>query len=264
MLLVGTSGFKYKDWKGVFYPAGTPDGDLLPFYSTVFSAVELDFSYYRMPSARTMQALERKTPEGFLFAVKAHKSMTHEPMLPEELDKAFGEFRASLEPLDNSGKLGCVLLQFPWGFRPGLKEKEYIRYSRRKMGDVPLVVEFRNAEWLTESTFRLLRDLGVAFCAVDEPRLKGLVPPVITATSNLGYVRFHGRNAAKWWRHKTPSERYDYLYSEEELQEWVPRILSLSEKTGRTLVFFNNCHEGKAGINARRMKDMLSPWEGRD
>ncbi|MEW6080533.1 MAG: DUF72 domain-containing protein [Bacillota bacterium] len=262
MLLVGTSGFKYRDWKGVFYPPGISERNLLAFYSQVFPVVELDFSYYHMPGAKTMGALQGKTPDGFVFCVKAHRSMTHETGSASAQWEAFRAFNSAIEPMAISGKLGCVLLQFPWRFRPGHLETSYLARCRDLLGNAPAVVEFRNSQWLTEDTFRALRDLGFGFCCVDEPRLKDLVPPVVAATSAVGYVRFHGRNAAKWWKHENASERYDYLYCDEELRAWVPRLRALERKTGTTFVFFNNCHEGKASVNAIRLGEMLRGREG--
>ncbi|NLJ60750.1 MAG: DUF72 domain-containing protein, partial [Firmicutes bacterium] len=110
---------------------------------------------------------------------------------------------------------------------------------------------------ITNETFDLLRSHSLGFCAVDEPRLPGLVPPIAEATSALGYVRFHGRNAKKWWKHDTPGERYDYLYQEAELKEWIPKIRQVADKTEKTYVFFNNCHSGQAAENARMLQTML-------
>ncbi|NPV52672.1 MAG: DUF72 domain-containing protein [Firmicutes bacterium] len=255
MILIGTSGFSYKDWIGEFYPTGIKAGDMLRHYATRFPAVELDFSYYTMPSARTMASLDRKTPDGFCFCIKAHKSMTHEVDLkaPQE---AFKQFLMGIAPVIESKKIGCVLLQFPWGFKNSPENLDYIRRLPELIPEIPIVVEFRNISWLKEDIFAVLQAEGLGFCAVDEPRLRGLVPPIIKVTSRVAYIRFHGRNAEKWWKHEQPWERYNYLYSEEELKEWIPRIKHLDSLVDITFVFFNNCHKGHAVKNA----SILQAW----
>lgn len=260
---VGTSGFSFRDWVGPFYPEGIRPEDMLRYYARHFATVELDFTYYRMPTARTMAGLERKTPEGFLFCVKANRTMTHElPEDPAELRAAFAAFRAALEPMAGAGKLGCVLFQFPWRFQPTPEAEGYLEVLPELLPDAPLVVEFRQSGWVQGEalgrTVDRLRRAGLGFCAVDEPRLRGLMPPVTAATADVGYVRFHGRNAAKWWRHDDPGERYDYLYSRAELEEWVPRIRELEAQTKRLYVLFNNCHVGSAPRNARMMLELLA------
>ncbi|HHY45723.1 MAG TPA: DUF72 domain-containing protein [Firmicutes bacterium] len=256
MILIGTSGFSYKDWIGEFYPVGTKDGDMLRYYSVHFPAVELDFSYYTMPSIKTMAALDRKTPDKFLFSIKAHKSMTHE-IDPEMAKEAFNQFRAAIAPIIDARKLGCILLQFPWGFKNTPENLDYIRRLPELLPGLPAVVEFRNKSWLVEGVFAVLQREGLGFCAVDEPRLRGLIPPVVKVTSSISYVRFHGRNAEKWWKHTEPWERYDYLYSQEELNEWLPRIKHLDAIASVTFVFFNNCHAGHAVRNALMMQASL-------
>jgi uncharacterized protein YecE (DUF72 family) len=258
MILVGTAGFKYEDWRGAFYPPTLRDSDMLAFYAQEFPVLEIDYTYYKMPFARTLDAMARKTPASFEFCVKAHKTMTHE-VPPDEGSQqlVFAQFMEAVKPLEEQGKLGCVLLQFPWGFKPARESMRYIERLHELCGERPAVVEFRNSAWVKEETFGLLKKTGLGYCCVDEPKLHGLMPPVAIATSKIGYVRFHGRNAAKWWAHGTASERYDYLYSNDDLQEWLPRIVSLQDQTDKVFVLFNNCHEGKAAINARDMTSLV-------
>ncbi len=261
MILVGTSGFSYKDWVGVLYPENTKSADMLEFYARIFPSVELNFTYYQMPSTRTIEGLVRKVPDGFEFCVKANKTMTHEIDANEDPGLrrgTFSDFMDALKPITDRGVLGSVLAQFPWSFKKTRTNTEYVLQFKDLLSEVPVVVEFRNAGWITDETFDLLRSHDLAFCAVDEPRLPGLVPPVAEATSDLGYVRFHGRNAKKWWKHSNPSERYDYLYSEAELREWIPKIQKIVDKTKKTYVFFNNCHSGQAAENARMLQAMLA------
>ncbi|MDP2871035.1 MAG: DUF72 domain-containing protein [Bacillota bacterium] len=262
MILLGTAGFSYADWRGVLYPDALPARDMLAFYATRFSAVELDFTYYRMPTAATLGSMARRTPPGFEFCVKAFRGMTHElPEDPGDIPATFHQFLEALRPLHDNGKLGCVLLQFPWAFRCGGDSREYLETCAELLRDVPTVVEFRNSEWVAdpvrEDVLGDLRRMGFGFCAVDEPRLKGLMPPLAATTSPIGYVRFHGRNAAKWWKHEAASERYDYLYTAAELSEWTGKIERLAQETDKTYVFFNNCHAGHAATNAAMMAGLL-------
>ncbi|MBC7338401.1 MAG: DUF72 domain-containing protein [Firmicutes bacterium] len=259
MILVGTSGFSYEDWRGVFYPPDLGTREMLGYYSQHFPVVELDFTYYRMPSPRTMAQIERKTGPGFTFCVKAYREMTHErPDDAGELRSLCRQFASALEPMSEAGKLGCVLVQFPWSFGPGPANLQFVQSLPELLPDLPLVVEFRNNGWISDDTRRVLREAGLGFCAVDEPRLKGLMPPLAWVTSPVSYVRFHGRNARKWWKHEHAWERYDYLYSEEELKSWVPRIREMADQAERTYVLFNNCHAGQAAKNASMMQLLLS------
>lgn len=258
MIQVGACGFSYKDWRGVFYPEGLAEREMLSYYSTQFPVVELDYTYYQMPATRTIEGLSSKTPAGFTFCVKAHRSMTHErPESDDDAAALFKTFLSALAPLADDGKLGCVLCQFPWGFKRTPENASYIERLPELLPGVPVIVEFRNVEWVSPATFDLLSRNGLGFCCVDEPSLKGLFPPLAVYTSSIGYVRFHGRNARSWWEHKEAWERYNYLYTENELRDWIPKIDSISQATERTYVLFNNCHAGQAALNAKQMESLL-------
>lgn len=254
MIYIGTSGFSYDDWKGRFYPERIAKKDMLSYYAAMFKAVEINSTYYAIPPITTFATMDAKTPDDFRFAVKAHKDMTH---TSDASDESFLAFLRSIRPLRDSGKFGCMLAQFPWSFKPTPENIDRLCEFRERVGDLPTVIEFRNSAWVNENTFALLRDLDLGFCSVDEPRLKGLMPPVAAATSAIGYVRFHGRNAAKWFKHDQAYERYDYLYSEEELNEWVPKVRDIESKTTQTYVFFNNHYQGKSVRNAAMFAKML-------
>lgn len=257
-IFVGTSGFSYADWKGVFYPPEIPKTAMLSYYATQFPVVELDYTYYAMPTARTLQGMVEKTPENFRFIVKTHQSMTHAPKSSSgDFDSACRVFNAALQPLRDTEKLACVLAQFPWAFGPTDRSWGLLQRLRENMPDVSVVIEFRNVSWVIKETFYRLHDLGFGFCCVDEPALKGLFPPIALATSNVGYIRFHGRNAAKWWNAKEGWERYNYLYNHEELSEWLPKIKHVAERADRTYVLMNNCHAGHAVVNARMIQDLI-------
>jgi len=252
MIKIGTSGFSYTDWVGPVYPKGLPDRDRLAFYAREFSTVELNVTYYRIPTARTAAGWAARTPPDFLFSVKAFRGITHERVDPE-----FVAFRELLAPLVGAGKLGCVLAQFPNSFHATAENRAYLRCLRDGLPDVPVVVEFRHVSWVSPATFAQLRELELGFCNVDEPRLPGLMPSLGVATSKVGYVRFHGRNAAKWYQHKEAWERYDYTYSLDELREWVPRLREVNATAPLTLVYFNNHFQGQAVRGARDLGQLL-------
>lgn len=251
---VGTSGFSYDDWRGFFYPEKLPRGRMLEAYSRAFTTVEINSSYYRIPPPLTMARMAEKTPAGFDFSVKAYGGITH----AEQIDPAAClQFRLALQPLIEQSRLGVVLAQFPYSFRESAQNREQLQRLRDLLESLPLVVEFRNASWAIPETLELLRELEAGYCCVDEPRLRGLMPPQSEVTSSTAYFRFHGRNAAKWWRHDHPAERYNYLYSGEELQEWLPAILDAAPRAAATYIYFNNHYQGKAAHNAREMANLL-------
>jgi len=254
-ILIGTSGYSYEDWRGVFYPLRLAKGKMLEHYAQEFSFTEVNSTFYHVPAARVMEALVKKTPAHFVFAVKAHGSLTHER--EGEFTGHAAKFRAMLQPLQEASKLGAVLFQFPFSFGNAAENRDYLAHLRDLFPDLPAAVEFRHAGWVEQSTFDLLRSLDFAYVCVDEPRLRGLVGPVAVRTASFAYVRFHGRNAAKWWRHGEAWERYDYLYSEEELKEWVPKIGSVARGADRTFVAFNNHPRGQAVENARLLREMI-------
>jgi uncharacterized protein YecE (DUF72 family) len=252
-IVIGTSGFSFDDWIGEVYPPTIRKQDMLPYYERVlgFSALEVNFTYYTLPSARTMESFVRRTSPGFHFVVKAFKGITHERS--SRLKDECRLFREGLAPLGDS--LKALLFQFPFAFKPGDDSLRYLEFLRREFGDSKAVVEFRNARWLSEETMGFLRGLDFGYCIVDEPKLKGLVPFYPCLTSDVGYVRFHGRNEA--WFGSSVEVRYDYLYSDEELKEFVAPVLDLSRKAETTYLFFNNCHAGKAVRNAKTFAAML-------
>ena len=261
MILIGTSGFSYKDWKGPFYPKGLPEREMLAFYSERFRTVELNFSYYAIPSAATSRRLVERSAGRVEFVVKAHRSMTH---TREAGEADYEAFLRGVAPLREAGLLGAFLVQFPHAFRPTRQNAAYLLEVCGRLAPVPVVVEFRHAGWVAAETFDFLRRHGLGFCCVDEPRLKGLLPPVAEATGPIGYFRFHGRNAEKWWRHDEAYERYDYLYVAEELAEWVPKILKVEASTEKVYAFFNNHYAGQAVTNSRMLEELLAEAPSED
>ena len=255
MILVGTSGFSYTDWRGTFYPAGLPAKEELAFYARHFDALEVNFTYYRLPAPRQLLSIAERGGGRLVLTVKAHSGMTHSG---KATDDDWSSFRKALEPIAERGALGAVLAQFPSSFRASPESRAIVGRMKKHLDPFPVSVEFRHVSWAADETFDFLRQEGVGFCAVDEPRLKGLFPAVTAVTSPVAYVRFHGRNGAKWWNHREAHERYDYLYKESQLAEWVPRIREMAGRAERTFVFMNNHYEGKAPANAKMLREMLA------
>ncbi|TFG83217.1 MAG: DUF72 domain-containing protein, partial [Spirochaetales bacterium] len=214
-ILIATSGYSYEDWRGEFYPDNLPKEEFLRYYALFFPFVELNFSYYAMPVARNLKAMVERTPEGFMFSLKVHKSLTHE-VGPGWRDEAAAFCRAA-GALADAGRLASVLLQLPYRFHHTPENRGYLADLLGALKPLPLAVEFRNDEWASERVFDELDGRGVGYVSVDRPDLPGLPPPTERVTGGLGYLRFHGRNSDNWWNGDNVS-RYDYLYSVEELE----------------------------------------------
>ncbi len=253
-ILVGTAGYSYDDWIGPFYPDSTSKRDFLNFYAQQFSLVEVNYTYYRMPNARTLAAMSRNTGSDFQFIIKANSAMTHQR---DASPADFAQFADALEPLQEVDKLGGVLAQFPYSFHANSQNVDYLHRFRELLPALPVVIEFRNRKWVTKKTFEFLRGLDFGFCCVDQPRFDSLVPPVAEVTSDIGYLRFHGRNYQKWFNHDEAWERYDYLYSEEELGEWIDKVADMTQQAETVYVVFNNHYQGQAIQNALQFTEML-------
>lgn len=254
MFYCGTSGFSYDDWIGIYYPAVLPRRNWLSYYAQEFNALELNSTYYALPGVSAMESLARKTGGGFLFSVKANREMTHER---ENARAACQAFVRILQPLIEAGKLGCVLAQFPYSFKFSEANRGYLLKLREWMGGLPLVIEFRNTAWLDPGTFEWMRQNSLAFCCVDEPQIPGLLPPIVAVTAPTGYLRFHGRNAARWWNHEHAWERYDYTYTGEELAGWLPGLGRIAREAEDTFIFANNHWRGQAVDTIRQVRSML-------
>jgi uncharacterized protein YecE (DUF72 family) len=236
------------------YPEDLPKSEWLAHYASEFKTCELNFSYYRIPNASTLDRMAAKVGDDFLFTVKAYKGITHEREDPEP---QMIQFAQALAPLIDEGKFACVLAQFPHSFHATDGNRDYLKRVREGFADLPVVVEFRSRDWITDQTFDELRALDLGFCCVDQPRFKSLVPPVAVATGPVAYVRFHGRNHQKWWKHDEAWARSDYSYSDDELKELVEQIHPLGEESPLTLVYMNNHWQGQAVGTARQLRVML-------
>lgn len=255
-LYIGTSGFSYDDWKGVFYPSKMAGKDFLEFYAGHYNALELNFSYYRMPEAEQARKMLSKSGESLEFVIKAHREMTHE-ISERSIEETAPAFLKGISPFIRAERLGGILLQFPQSFHYDNEQRLYLKSLIESLSPHPLFVEFRRKSWLRESVYETLRDLGVGLVCVDEPPLPSLLPPMAIHTADSGYIRFHGRNSKNWYG-TNARERYDYLYTEEELRAWVPKIKALSEKTKKLFIFFNNHAKAQAVTNTKMLINLLN------
>jgi uncharacterized protein YecE (DUF72 family) len=255
---IGTSGFSYKDWVGPFYPEGLQKSEFLSYYARRFSFTELNFTYYRMPGAATLERMASKVPEGFRFTVKAPGSLTHQREAGWREDCT--QYRKALEPLQDTGALAGILMQFPYSYHYTPENRSYLDALTEEIGDLPLFVEFRNDEWDRESVLEGLHNRSVGVVVTDHPALPRLPGLKRAVTGQQAYFRFHGRNKANWWTGDSTS-RYDYLYSKEELEERLPDVLRMKQQSRQLYIAFNNHHKGQAAQNAFEFAEMLEANE---
>lgn len=261
MIYVGTCGYGYKDWVGPFYPPKTRSAEMLPYYASRFGAVEIDSSYYGVPAERTIATMLARSPRDFRFSFKAPQTVTHPGDYGARVHEDGALLRERLLPVRDAGKVGAVLLQFPNGFKPEPLTERYLEAVVSAFDGLPLVAEFRNHAWQNAETISRLESLGVGWCNVDMPALESLMTPSSDATSRIGYVRFHGRNAAMWWTGDNVT-RYEYDYRAEELVPWADRIAEIEAQVDDTYVFFNNHAVGNAAGNAELLETLLAARYG--
>jgi uncharacterized protein YecE (DUF72 family) len=279
---------------GRFYPpeVAKKPKERLRFYGQNFDLVEVDSSFYALPSEDNAAQWATLTPDNFTFDVKAYGLFTGHGVNPKTLPadlreqlpaevregrnvyekdvdpdivaELYRRFESALLPLDSAGKLGVILFQFPPWFMPRHESREVLRSLRDRLPQFEIAVEFRSGRWMTDSdvdrTLGLLRDNGLSYVSVDEPQgFASSVPPVAAVTARTGVVRFHGRNAATWEKKAiTAAERFNYDYSDAEFKEWLPRIEQLAEQAQELHLLMNNCHEDKAVNDARQLATLLS------
>jgi uncharacterized protein YecE (DUF72 family) len=294
-VLVGITGWTEPTLikAGTFYPKGaTSAEDRLRFYASQFPIVEVDSTYYFPPSERNAVLWIERTPPDFTFNVKAYSLLTNHPTRPDSLykdlreglpdetlgarrlyrenlpdevvDQVWERFADALMPLHSAGKLGCVVFQFPQWFVIGRKNKDYMVECAGRLKDFRVAVEFRHKSWLSErnweETLSFLEEQDLPLVCVDMPQgFDSSVPPIAAATAkDLAVVRFHGRNREAWERKtETAAPRFDYLYEEKELKEWVPKVRDMSERARETHVLMNNCYRDYAVRNARDLGALL-------
>ena len=294
-ILVGTASWTDPTMTaaGVFYPTGADNAEArLQYYASTFPVVEVDSTYYSLPVERTSQLWVDRTPPDFTFDIKAHALMTGQgtetkrlpkairEALPEEQqaksriyakdlpgelqDEVWRMFRDGLAPLAERNQLGSILLQYPKWVFPSNENRALIDEAVERLDGWKVAVEFRNGSWLNEKnaerTSRFLVERNIPFVMVDEPQgFKSSVPATTLVTSSdLALVRFHGRNAETWEKKGiTPAERFRYLYSRDELSEWVPRIREAAQEAREVHLMFNNCYANYGTTNAREIAKLL-------
>jgi uncharacterized protein YecE (DUF72 family) len=277
-LRIGTCSWADEALSKYFYPPGTPSGARLPYYAEHFDTVEVDSTYYRLPVPEMVERWAERTPDDFVFHVKAFGVMTRHAVkveaLPTDLrdeaptdDKGrlerpsrefraeiFRRFRDALEPLRSAGKLGGILMQFAPYVVPREASIDYLEWAREQLGEDEMMVEFRHRSWYEgdqlAETLALLERIGATHVVVDAPKVdaKNVPPTVVAVTSSMTYVRFHGRNADTWnVRGRSAAERFDYLYSEDELREWVEPLQELAGQVEQAYAVFNNNNRSPSG-----------------
>lgn len=257
---IGPAGWSYKDWEGVVYP-DKPGAkfDPLSYLAKFFDTIEINSSFYRPPAASSAKAWAKRVVENpeFRFTAKLHRVFTHDRGKATADDEKV--FREGIDPLAEAGKLGALLLQFPWSFKNTDEERVYLTQLVDRFKDYPLIIEVRHASWNTPGIYEALEKREVGICNIDQPIFKKSIRPSALTTSSLGYVRLHGRNYQNWFRDKAVrDERYDYLYSLDELEPWIARIKEVSKQSKETYVITNNHFLGKAVVNALEIKSTLA------
>ena len=254
-LLVGTSGYDYDEWKGLFYPENLAKAKFLEYYSEHFNSLELNGTYYRMPTTEQMQRMIDRTGGKVMFAVKAFSGLTH--AIDERIYKQVVlEFKKAIEPLFYRNLLLCILFQFPESFHYEKQERVYLDSLLKEVSGIPVVVEMRNTKWQNDQVYDALRQRKVGWCITDNPKLKNLMKLDYVCTSDIAYIRFHGRNSEMWYKGDNIT-RYDYLYSDTELQAFVEPIQHLLQHTLIVQLFFNNHAKAQATVNAQKMEMLL-------
>jgi uncharacterized protein YecE (DUF72 family) len=276
---VGTSGWSYPagkgTWNGIFYPEkvgrrprGTPKFDDLVFYAEHFDTVEVNSTFYRVPSPDAVRTWVERTPAGFEFSLKLYQKFTH----PEMFAKATGhdpaqlgrkdadEFRRVIEPLADSAKLGALLAQFPASFKNEPESRAYLEWLLTAFRGYPIAVELRHRGWSDDAkgTLALLGEHEAAWTQIDEPKFKTSIrQDLLTGTGTFYYLRLHGRNAAQWWKHDSSEDRYNYLYTAEELEPFAEAAQQASREVRKAYLYANNHFSAKSVANAAILKHQL-------
>ena len=259
IIRIGPAGWSYKDWEGTVYPKKPGKTfDPLEYLARFFDTIEINSSFYRPPTPSTTKSWSNRVAvnKQFAFTAKLPRIFTHERGKATKEDEKL--FREGMDVLAKSKQLGSVLLQFPWSFKNEGDERIYLAKLLESFRDYPLVVEVRHTSWNNEEIYEWLAERGVGICNIDQPVFKKSIRPAALTTSLVGYVRLHGRNYQNWFRDKAPrDERYNYLYSLDELDPWLVRIKQVAKQTRETYVITNNHFRGQAVVNAVEIKAAL-------
>jgi uncharacterized protein YecE (DUF72 family) len=294
-LRIGTSGWSYPSgkgtWNGLFYPAtrskraGTAGFDELRFYAEHFDTVEVNTTFYGQPRADVARTWVERTPPGFEFSLKLYQKFTHPKMFKQAaLTRAPGsegplldllaqvtqsdidEFRDGIEPLASSGRLGALLAQFPASFKDSSESRDYLAQLLRAFEDYPVAVELRHKSWSDAigDTLAMLNAFNAAWVQIDEPKFRfSIRQNYLPNVSSFYYMRLHGRNAQAWWRHEKAEDRYNYLYSRDELREFSDIAGAAQALVKKSYLYANNHFASKSVVNAIMLKAQLGqPLEG--
>jgi uncharacterized protein YecE (DUF72 family) len=269
---VGTAGWSYKDWEGIFYPSGMNHRKMHPleYLARFFDTAEINTSFYGPLKAELAKLWCRKVAAvnpGFLFTAKLYRAFTHSPIAVMEptsaatirpTDEDEARTREGLDVLANEGRLGALLIQFPVSFKNTSLNREYLDRLLRQFIEYPRVVEVRDSSWNNPETLADFARNNVSFCNIDQPVLGKSLAPTEHVTAPIAYVRLHGRNYGEWFDSDNRNDRYNYLYNERELADWKERIENVAARAETTYVITNNHFESKAGVNALELKSMLA------
>ena len=269
---VGTAGWSYKDWEGVFYPPGMSRRKQHPLelVARCFDVVEINTSFYghiKPELAKLWARIVSDNNPNFLFTAKLHRSFTHSPLAaveptsavsihPNDEDERLA--RQGLDALAATGKFGALLIQFPVSFKNTALNREYLETLLRDFIEYPRAVEVRHSTWNNPETIAYFSERNVSFVNIDQPQIGRSLEPTSHVTSAIGYVRLHGRNYDQWFEAENCADRYNYLYKPNELAGWKERVENIAQQAKITFVVTNNHFEAKAGVNALQLKHMLT------
>src|SRR5712675_669749 len=269
---IGTAGWSYKDWDGIFYPSGMQRRKQHPleYLARFFDTTEINTSFYGPIKPELGKLWCRKVEavnKNFLFTAKLYRAFTHSPMSLMEptsaasirpTDEDESRTREGLDAIANEGRLGALLIQFPVSFKNTSLNREYLDRLLRQFIEYSCVVEVRDSSWNNADTLASFAQKNVGFCNIDQPLLGRSPAPTENVTGTIGYIRLHGRNYEQWFDSDNRNDRYNYLYSYQELGGWKERIESVAERAQTTYVITNNHFESKAGVTALELKAMIS------
>lgn len=257
---VGPAGWAYEDWKGIVYPPSMPRGEHpLSIIAALFDMVEVNSTFYHPPRAAHCAGWLRQA-EGnprFLFTVKLWERFTHKRHAWPS-DEEIAQYTQGIAPLAEAGKLGAILVQFPWSFKRTRENRIWLGRIADAFAGRPLALEIRHASWDQPEVYRGLLDRGIAFCNIDQPLFSHSVAPSEEVTAPTGYIRMHGRNYDDWFRDDAGrDDRYNYLYSEEELKPWIEKAQRMKRKVNGLFIVTNNHYRGQAVVNALEIQAAL-------
>jgi uncharacterized protein YecE (DUF72 family) len=254
-LYLGTGGYSNDDWLGLLYPLGTKPTDYLKVYTEHFNAVELNSSFYAIPGLKAFEGMVKKSESKVRFSIKIPQEMTHKRDADDELYKRLFE---SVQPLRDVGMLGPFLAQFPYSFHRTPENRIYLKTLVDKFTHEKLAVEFRHGSWDNPDVRDGCKQLGIIFVSVDYPNMQGLPKSGLHITSDIAYIRMHGRNREKWWEGKDQSERHDYEYTPDELKPWVLQIKELESDLNQVYLMMQNTTKGHALKNLKMLKGLFN------